>query len=209
MSLSHPLELTQLLRLPPLVEYNRRKTSASASEQSGPDTSDTESAHSEKLTVPGMHSSSLPLKSKTRRCDSSRKLDGTIPVSRLSSIHRPVNPVAVPNSAGTSPVSSLSPSPRNSSAVRLPSSGTMGTLQAVVPECQPADTAHTVGDHPVPLVHRRFRKPLVASIPVGAVRGVVERHERVLVRPRRSRHGGVGRWPGNQIGRHDFVLARS
>ena len=128
-SLSHPPELVQLPRPPPVASYNTRKTAASASEQFGPDTCDTESVHAEKRAVLGMHRPSLPLKSSTRSCDRVRKVDGTIPVSRLSLIQIPVSLVASASSAGTSPVNSFSPSPRNSRAPRLPSSGTMGPFR--------------------------------------------------------------------------------
>ena len=87
----HPSEFVQ--KLPPVLSWNTLRTLASASEQSGPATRETESAHSLKRTVPGMQSSSLPLKSKTRSSDRSRKLDGMTPDSRLLSIHSPVSAV--------------------------------------------------------------------------------------------------------------------
>ena len=121
---SQPSEFVQ--KPPPVLSWSTRRISASAAEQSGPTTTETESVHSLKRAVPGIQSASLPPKSKTRRSDNSRKLDGITPVSRLSSIHSPVSAAALASSAGTSPVSSLSPSPRSSNAAKSPRSGTMG-----------------------------------------------------------------------------------
>ena len=48
------------------------------------------------------------------------------------------------------------------------------SLQSVGGECQPHHQSRAVRDHPVPLVHRRVGQPVLATVPIRAVRRVVQ-----------------------------------